>query len=71
MPLGDLVPMPATNCGAVLHLRPDYPDGYLLMLVSAKDDEPAWARFQKACDGLPGPAEGEGQAGAVCPAAAR
>jgi hypothetical protein len=48
LPLGEVRPMPATNCGAVLHLRPEYPDGYLLMLVSASDDEAAWGRFQKA-----------------------
>jgi hypothetical protein len=44
----DLQPMPATDCGAVLHLRPDYPDGYLLMLVSTRDDEAAWERFTRA-----------------------
>ena len=38
----------ATDCGAVLHLRPEYPDGYLLMLVSARDDEAAWGRFLDA-----------------------
>jgi hypothetical protein len=48
LPMGDLHPMPATDAGAVLHLRPDYPDGFLLMLVSAKDDEPAWERFKDA-----------------------
>lgn len=48
MPMGDVVPMPATDCGAVLHLRPSYPDGYLLMLVSASEDEAAWGRFRKA-----------------------
>jgi hypothetical protein len=41
-------PMPETDCGAVLHLRPEYPDGYLLMLVSAREDEAAWGRFLKA-----------------------
>jgi len=46
--LGDLRPMPATDCGAVLHLRPDYPDGYSLTLVSSRDDELAWRRFSKA-----------------------
>lgn len=46
--LGDLRPMLPTDCGAVLHLRPDYPDGYLLMLVSASEDESAWGRFAKA-----------------------
>jgi len=48
LPLGEVHPMPRTDCGAVLHLRPDYPDGFLLMLVSARDDEAAWDRFGKA-----------------------
>jgi hypothetical protein len=48
LPMREIHPMPATDAGAVLHLRPDYPDGFLLMLVSAKDDEPAWERFQAA-----------------------
>jgi hypothetical protein len=43
-----LHPMPETHCGAVLHLRPEYPDGYLLMLVAGQDDEAAWARFRDA-----------------------
>jgi hypothetical protein len=41
-------PMLPTDCAAVLHLRPEYPDGYLLMLVSASEDEAAWARFERA-----------------------
>jgi hypothetical protein len=62
--LGELRPMIPTDCGAVLHLRPEYPDGWLLMLVSAGEDEAAWERFSKAasifCDrqkvkGKPGP----------------
>jgi hypothetical protein len=48
MPMGDVRPMPPTDCGAVLHLRPSYPDGYLLMLVSASEDEAAWGRFRQA-----------------------
>jgi hypothetical protein len=40
-----LHPTPATQAGAVLHLRPEYPGGYLLQLVSAGDDEEAWGRF--------------------------
>lgn len=48
LPLRQMHPMPVTDCGAVLHLRPEYPDGYLLMLVSARDDEAAWGRFLKA-----------------------
>lgn len=45
---GEMRPMPATRCGAVLHLRPEYPDGYLLMVVADEDDEAAWVRFQDA-----------------------
>jgi hypothetical protein len=48
LPLGEIVPMPPTDCGAVLHLRPDYPDGWMLMLVSSAEDEAAWGRFTKA-----------------------
>lgn len=48
MPMGDIVPMPKTDCGAVLHLRPEYERGYRLMLVSGADDERAWATFQNA-----------------------
>jgi hypothetical protein len=48
MPLGDLAPMPATDAGAVLHLRPDYARGYRLMVVSPADDETAWATFLSA-----------------------
>jgi hypothetical protein len=45
--MGDLRPMPPTDCGAVLHLRPDYPDGWLLVLVSSAVDDAAYSRF---CD---------------------
>ena len=48
LPLGELHPMPHTDCGAVLHLRPEYPGGYLLMLVAGDDDEAAWERFRSA-----------------------
>jgi hypothetical protein len=43
-----LHPMPPTDAGAVLHLRPEYPGGYLLMLVAGHDDESAWQRFRDA-----------------------
>lgn len=46
--LDGLRPMPETDCGMVLHLRPEYPDGYLLMLVAGLDDYDAWRRFQAA-----------------------
>ena len=45
---GEMRPMPETHCGAVLHLRPEYPDGYLLMIVADEDDEAAWDRFRAA-----------------------
>lgn len=46
--LDDLHPMPHTDAGMVLHLRPEYPDGYLLMLVAGADDQAAWDRFRQA-----------------------
>lgn len=46
--MGELRPMPPTDCGAVLHLRPEYPDGFLLVLVSSDADEAAYARFRDA-----------------------
>jgi hypothetical protein len=49
-----LVPTPKTRAGAVLHLRPEYPGGYLLQLVSAGDDEEAWERFLASIDLLRG-----------------
>lgn len=49
-----LVPTPETQAGAVLHLRPEYPGGYLLQLVSAGDDEEAWDRFLASVDLLRG-----------------
>ena len=48
LPMGDLQPMPRTDAGAVLHLRPEYPDGYLLMLVAGPKDDAAWERFRDA-----------------------
>jgi hypothetical protein len=47
-PAFGLHPMPPTDIGVVLHLRPDYPDGYMLMLVAGPADEAAWERFLKA-----------------------
>jgi hypothetical protein len=46
--MGSLRPMPPTQAGAVLHLRPDYPDGFSLTLVSSADDEAAWERFSSS-----------------------
>jgi hypothetical protein len=44
---GSLVPMPATDAGMVLHLRPEYPRGYRVMLISAADDADAWNTFRR------------------------
>jgi hypothetical protein len=46
--MGELRPMPRTDAGAVLHLRPEYPDGFLLVLVSSDVDEAAYSRFSDA-----------------------
>jgi hypothetical protein len=46
--MGSLRAMPVTEAGAVLHLRPDYPDGFSLTLVSSRDDEASWERFSTA-----------------------
>lgn len=46
--MGHLRPMLPTDCAVVLHLRPDYPDGFSLILVSSRDDEAAWRRFSSA-----------------------
>lgn len=48
LPMGQVAPMPATDCAAVLRLRPDYEDGYKVMLVSGANDEAAWGTFQGA-----------------------
>jgi hypothetical protein len=47
-PLSGLRPKPATDAGAVLHLRPEYPRGYSLTLVAGADDQAAWDRFRRA-----------------------
>lgn len=46
--MGELRRMRKTDCAVVLHLRPDYPDGFSLILVSSRDDEAAWERFSAA-----------------------
>jgi hypothetical protein len=48
LPMGQIVPMPKTDAGAVLHLRPEYDRGYRLMLVAGADDERAWDTFTSA-----------------------
>lgn len=60
MPMGEVVPMPATDGAAVLHLRPEHPDGYRLMPIAPGKDAHAWNRFRRAVE----LAEGRSQVGA-------
>lgn len=50
MPMGEIAPMPATDAGAILHLRPEYEDGYRLIIISPQDDALAWNRFRRAVE---------------------
>ena len=66
LPMGELVPMIRTKCGAVLHLRPEYPRGYRLMLISGADDAAAWNRFRRAVELHEGRSAAKGKPGKVC-----
>jgi hypothetical protein len=66
LPMGDLHPMPATDCGAVLHLRPEHPRGYRLMLISGADDAAAWNRFRRAVEIYQGRRAARAKPGKVC-----
>ena len=48
LPMGQIEATPATDCGMVLHLRPDYPRGYRLLEVAPADDYAAWNAFRRA-----------------------
>ena len=50
LPMGELVPMPPTDIGAVLHLRPEFSRGYKFEPVSRRDDADAWNRFRRAIE---------------------
>ena len=66
MPMGELLPMPRTDCGAVLHLRPEHPRGYRLMLISGADDAAAWNRFRRAVELYEGRSAVKAKPGKVC-----
>jgi hypothetical protein len=66
MRLGELYAMPATEAGAVLHLRPEYPRGYRLMLISGRDDALAWNRFRRALELHDGRKAAKKKPGKVC-----
>jgi hypothetical protein len=65
MPMGELVPMPETDAGAVLHLRPEHPDGYRLMPIKAADDAHAWNRFRRAVELAEGRSQARAKPGKV------
>lgn len=66
LPLGEMIPMPATDAGGVLHLRPEYPRGYRLMMVSGADDANAWNRFRRAVELYQGRKATRAKPGKVC-----
>lgn len=66
MPMGELVPTPRTDCGAVLHLRPEHPRCYRFMLISGADDAAAWNRFRRAVEVYEGRREARPKPGKVC-----
>ncbi len=66
LPLGDLHPMPATDCGAVLHLRPEYLDGYRFMPIAGAKDAAAWNRFRRRVEIYRGCAAEGAKPGPVC-----
>jgi hypothetical protein len=47
MPMGEIVRMPRTDAGAVLHLRPEHPRGYRFHLISGADDADSWNTFRR------------------------
>ena len=66
LPMGELVPMPRTDAGAVLHLRPEHPRGYRFHLISGADDAAAWNRFRRAVEIYQGRKATRAKPGKVC-----
>jgi hypothetical protein len=62
----ELAGMPRTDCSAVLHLRPEHPRGYRLMLISGADDTAAWNRFRRAVELHQGRSGVRAKPGKVC-----
>jgi hypothetical protein len=65
LPLGDVRAMPHTDAAAVLHLRPEFENGYRLLLVSGEDDAKAWNRFRRSCELFFGREEAHAKPGKV------
>jgi hypothetical protein len=66
LPMGELHPMPATAAGAVLHLRPEYRDGFRFMPIAGAKDAEAWNRFRRAVEIYRGRAADSAKPGKVC-----
>jgi hypothetical protein len=66
LPLGEMRPTPPTEFGAVVHLRPEYPRCYRLMLISGDSDAAAWDRFQSAAQVYRGRRAAKAKPGKVC-----
>ena len=66
MPMGEIMPTPRTDCGAVLHLRPEHPRCYRFMLISGADDAAAWNRFRRAAEIFEGRSAARAKPGKVC-----
>ena len=66
LPMGEIAPMPQTDAGMVLHLRPEYERGYKLMLISGADDAAAWNRFRRAVEIYRGRKAAKAKPGKVC-----
>jgi hypothetical protein len=48
--LGQVAALQPADFGAILHLRPEYPDGYKVMLVARDRAADAWNRFRRAIE---------------------
>lgn len=47
---GLVTAMPATDAGAILHLRPEFERGYRLMLIAQAKDVRGWNRFRRSVE---------------------
>ena len=63
---GEMYGTPATEFGAVLHLRPEHPRCYRFMLISPADDAAAWNRFRRAVEVHEGRSAAKAKPGKVC-----
>lgn len=62
----ELEPMPATDIGAVLHLRPEHRGGYRFIPVDPAEDALGWNMFRRSAELLAGRKAEKGKPGKVC-----